>query len=32
MNKGINGSPFLENQHNFRSLEGIQAQSGKKFR
>ena len=28
----LNGSPFLENQHNFRSLEGIQTKSGRKFR
>lgn len=32
MNERINGSYFLENQPNFRSLEGIPAINGKKFR
>ena len=32
MNNGLNGSPFLENQPNFRTLEGIQTANGRKFR
>ncbi|TRZ76886.1 MAG: tyrosine-protein phosphatase [Bacteroidetes bacterium] len=32
MKNGPNGSPFLESQPNFRSLEGIKTISGRKFR
>ncbi|MCX6282130.1 MAG: tyrosine-protein phosphatase [Bacteroidetes bacterium] len=32
MNERINGSPFLESQPNFRSLEGIPTIAGRKFR
>ncbi|MCX6286350.1 MAG: tyrosine-protein phosphatase [Bacteroidetes bacterium] len=32
MNDGLNGSPILESQPNFRSFEGIRAINGRKFR
>jgi len=32
MNKGLNGTPFLDSQPNFRSLEGIQSHDGRRFR